>query len=367
MRASALSVPFSATASALPTPATSAFDYSSFPASPAKLPVTKSILDPVKKQDNAYLSLPIAQRKGRRSSANTERTPPASPAPQTPSSASHYSPRSANEQFAERYSRQMAKKADEASMPRTPASKLSPLILSDYKFPYKANAPGHPEFVQAVAAPEWPFCSLPTPPLSVVDGSVDLRSNSSASSATSSSRLRAFTDRFLSASGAVSALQTSASAPQRSSSNPPPESSDLPWLESSSPAKSDASMRTAARVPIQSMSTPELAPYANAFRHGGDGVETLRFVPRKFGASFCTRAASDDTCSSLAARRSYRTGSLLELSQCLSRVSSLIREQDPGQEASWPDVQQCVGFEWRFLRSSLAICPGKAGDRQLAV
>lgn len=281
-RASALSVPLS---SAIQTPATSAFDYSSFPAPPSMHLTAKLVLPPaVPKQDMGFLTLPTARGGGSQKKAlGSERSPPLSPAPQTPSTASHYSSHTGNEQYAERYSKQMANRSQEYDLPKTPASTISPQPLEAYKFPQSPALTAQSRLSVSVAAPEWAFCSLPTPPLSVVDGSVELRSASSASSV-ASSRFKTLKGRLF---GSTSSAATShvaftpVIAAQRSQSTPPPDSSDLPWLKVGSPAKSESSVQTAVRIPVRSMSTPDLDPHANALRADGTGVETLRFVPRR--------------------------------------------------------------------------------------
>jgi hypothetical protein len=281
-RDSALTMPTSAVFSGTPTPATSFFDYSSFPAPPATLQLKKTDLDKVKKYSNAFLSPPVSR--SNTTSRDLERSPPISPAPQTPSSASHYSPH-----------------ADSVHSVQVPASsavggQLMPMSLSpeplpkpftpsltEYRFPHSLGAPTYLQLQTdpAVCPPEWAYCALPTPPLSVTEGSVDLRSPSPAPSS-ASSRIRAFTGRFFgspaaSAGSRQAGLQTIFGT--RSQSTPPLDGSELPWLRGNPTAGPDAGVQ--ASVPSRSMSTPELDPHANALHSDREGIETLRFVPRE--------------------------------------------------------------------------------------
>lgn len=147
----------------------------------------------------------------------------------------------------------------ESPGPPPSISSRAPLEASDdYRFPDKSV--DH-TFKQRKNSPP-PFCSLPTPPVSVEGpSSGDEGLSASPDSQGSASRLRAFKDRVFSTT--------------RAHSTPPPDS-ELPWARITSPP------------PVQlvrqwrSNSTPGLGdnildPHADQFAME---VETLKFVPR---------------------------------------------------------------------------------------
>ena len=333
-------MPTSAVFSTSPTPATSAFDYSSFPAPPTTLNPLKAAIDKVKKQDNAFLTPPVSRSNTRtKDSDNGDRSPPASPAPQTPSSASHYSPNAGPGRFSEVYQHQTITSQPEVqteAQAKGSSPPISEQALAQYKFPHRPVPPLHAHSNITAALPEWTFCSLPTPPLSVTDGSIDLRSPSPAPSS-ASSRLRAFTGRFFGSTPALMGKDASnqAAPALRSQSTPPPEVSDLPWLRGRVSDSSEASTQTI--VPSRSMSTPDLDPYANALPNERDGIETLRFVPRKCPFKVGGNSLANVLFSFDASCWSFRQRGSLEYAKRFSAMSSLPDEASQ-DEAAWTHV-----------------------------
>lgn len=251
-RSSTMTMPLSPTGG---TPATSAFDYSSFPVPPQII-------------NSNLLSPPVSRSNTTARSAPT-RSPPVSPAPETPSSATHWQGQASGPASSPL---PVPSLAAPSSTDRT----LPSIVIPDYRFPPVGPCPSSGATAAASVSSDGKsssngaFCSLPTPPVSAQDAQ-SLRGgppSSPAASPASTSRFRAFADKvFNSGFNGNGSSGGTRSAP----SSMPPVESDLLWTRLG---------ERASPVGTRSASTPSplLDPYADQF---SPEVETLRFMPRK--------------------------------------------------------------------------------------